>query len=419
MLHRITPVLRKALVYATFAIGAAAASMSTDSPLVARVSAQEPVQRPIPGGIVRMQGDPESASIQGGGLVGNMTYHRGPVQHAQKIFTIFWQGNGTPFPSGYQTTINQFVRDLSVTPYYGIASQYGDSTAKINPALTFGGTWLDATNALPNAALSSVDLLAEVNRAKAANGWTNDANTYFQIYTPAGIGSTFSGICGLHYFFNPAFGQILYPQPGCFPSAPYPNDSVNDAAINISAHEIIETVTDPQGNGWFFQNSSGEIGDLCAWMFGARAGDGSNVVMNGHPYILQMEWSNAISGCTLISTLPSATITANSSGGPLTLHAGNSLQLAIGADGGLPGFANPSDVYVGVSSPLGLLWLGSGGFTTTATALYHGALASFGPAPLFTIANVSVLPSGSYSWFLIVTGAGGTVADVVQTNIHP
>jgi hypothetical protein len=206
MLHRVTPLLRKALVSATLAIGAAGASMSTDL-LVARVSAQEQPRAPIPGGIVRMQGDPDSVSIQGAPAVGNMTYHGGPVQHTQKIFTIFWQGNGTPFPSGYQTTINQFVRDLSFTPYYGIGSQYGDAIAKINPTLTFGGTWLDTTNVLPNAALSSEDLLAEVNRAKAANGWTNDANTYFQIYTPAGIGSAFSGICGLHYFFNPAFGR--------------------------------------------------------------------------------------------------------------------------------------------------------------------------------------------------------------------
>jgi len=136
---------------------------------------------------------------------------------------------------------------------------------------------------------------------------------------------------------------------------------------------------------------------MLTWIFGTRAGDGSNVVMHGHPYIVQMEWSNAISGCTLTSTQPSATITANGSGGPLALHAGNSLQLAIAADGGTPGFANPSDVYVGTSSPVGLLSLGPCGFTTTATALYHGPLATFGPAPLFTIPNVSVLPSGTYS----------------------
>jgi hypothetical protein len=420
MVHRVTPVVRKAFIYATLVIGAAGPWMSTGLPLIAQVSAQAPGGTPIPGGIVRMHGDPESVSIQSGGAVGNMTYHGGPVQHTQKVFTIFWQGSSTPFPAGYQTTINQFVQDLSLSPYYGIAGQYGDSNGEVSPMLTFGGTWLDTTNALPHAAVSFADLTAEVNRAKAANGWSSDANSYFQVYTPSGFSSSASaGICGLHYFANPAVGQILYPQPGCFPGAPYPNADVADAAINISAHEIIETVTDPLGNGWFFQSSAGEIGDLCAWIFGTRAGDGSNVVMNGHPYIVQMEWSNAISGCTLTSTQPSATITANGSGGPLTLHAGDALQVAIAADGGTPGFTNPSDVYVGVSAPFGVLFLGPGGFTTTTTALYHGAVPTFGPAPLFTIPNVSSLPSGTYSWFVVVMGAGGTVFDIVQTNIQP
>ena len=91
MWHRIAPVFRKAIIYATLVIGAAGALMSTDLPLVARLSAQEQPSAPIPGGIGRMQGDPER-SIQGAGAAGKMTYHGGPVQHTQKIFTIFWQG---------------------------------------------------------------------------------------------------------------------------------------------------------------------------------------------------------------------------------------------------------------------------------------------------------------------------------------
>jgi hypothetical protein len=141
--------------------------------------------------------------------------------------------------------------------------------------------------------------------------------------------------------------------------------------------------------------------------------------MNGHPYVVQMEWSNAISGCTMTSVLPSVTITANGQGGPLTLHAGSPLQLVIAGDGGTAGFANPSDVYIGMSSPLGRLWLGAGGFTTTATAFYHGPLPTFRPTALLTLPNVSMLPFGTYSWFIIITGSSGSVFDVVQTTIQP
>jgi len=229
-----------------------------------------------------------------------MTYHNGPVQHTQKIFTVFWFPTGNTIPAGYQTTINQFVQDLNGTPYYTIASQYSDTTGNIDTAVLYGGTWLDTTNAFPSSTLSYSDLLAEINRAKVANGWTSDANTYFQVYTPTGIGTTLgSNFCGLHWFANPAIGQILFPQSGCFPGPPYPNNQVVDSAINTSAHEIMETVTDPQGNAWFLGDASGEIGDLCNFNFGSRAIDGSNVTLSGHPYIIQTEWSNAGSACRL------------------------------------------------------------------------------------------------------------------------
>jgi hypothetical protein len=106
--------------------------------------------------------------------------------------------------------------------------------------------------------------------------------------------------------------------------------------------------------------------------------------------------------------LSSTTVTANGQDGPLTLHAGSPLHIAIAANGGTAGFANPSDVYLVVSAPFGLLWLDSSGFTTTATPLNLGPLANFGPTTFLSVSNVSSLPSGTYSWFIVVTGASGT-----------
>jgi hypothetical protein len=263
-----------------------------------------------------MENDQTSRAVLAGASVGNMTYHGGPVQHTQKVFTIFWNPTVTAFPAGYQTTINQFVQDLNRTSYYAIASQYGDGAGTISTVVSLGGTWLDTVNPLPRTALTFSDLANEVSRAIAAKGWTSDANSYFQIYTPSGISNgDASNICGLHYGSNPAFGQILFPQPGCFESSPWPNGQTVDAAINTSAHEIMETVTDPLGDAWYFMNGSGEIGDLCNFMFGGRATDGSNVNLNGHKYIVQQQWSNAISGCALsYSDVPMATTLLSPSG---------------------------------------------------------------------------------------------------------
>ena len=102
---------------------------------------------------------------------------------------------------------------------------------------------------------------------------------------------------------SPPVGLALYPWSNgtgsCYPGGAYPNGAATDAVISVTAHEILETVTDPFGNGWFHLNTGGEIGDLCAWNFGTRAGDGSNVTMNGRKYLIQREWSNVLNGCAL------------------------------------------------------------------------------------------------------------------------
>src|SRR5206468_2530503 len=107
----------------------------------------------------------------------------------QKIYTIFWSPGGNSFPANYQTTINQFVQDLSGSTFYGIASQYDDWTGVISTSASLGGTWLDTTNPYPHSPLTRDDILAEVKRAKSANSWANDDNAYFQVFTSSGIGS--------------------------------------------------------------------------------------------------------------------------------------------------------------------------------------------------------------------------------------
>jgi hypothetical protein len=253
-----------------------------------------------PRGAGQLGMDPARGTGRGGAAATNLTYHGGPVQHTQKIYTIFWNPTNNPFPSNYQTTINQFVQDLNGGVYYGIASQYNDSVGRISTDVLYGGTWLDAVNSIPETSLTYSDLLVEVKRAMSANGWTSDANTYFQVYTPSGYGTSLgTNYCGVHWFANPAVGQIVLQPANCAASGPWPNNQIVDAAIDFSAHEIMETATDPLGNAWYSVDSSGEIGDLCVFVFGPRAADGSNITLNGNRYVIQQEWSNANSGCVI------------------------------------------------------------------------------------------------------------------------
>jgi hypothetical protein len=247
--------------------------------------------------VVNARGAPSSALTNG---ASDLTYHNGTVQHDQKVFTVFWNPTSTPFPAGYEATINQFIADLDNSDYYGIASQYADGNGNVSRQISFGGTWTDTTTPFPETNLTWQDLRNEVNLALAATGWPLDSNSYVQIFTGTGVGSAQgANLCGVHWTAPVPMGQIMFPRAGCQPSGPTPNELFADSAINISAHEILETLTDPSDGGWYRHDTTGEIADLCAWTFGSRGADGGNVALNGHRYLVQMAWSNASSSCTL------------------------------------------------------------------------------------------------------------------------
>ena len=242
---------------------------------------------------------------------GNMTNHGGTVQHGQKVYTIFWSSSTNSFPSGYQATINQFVQDLNGSTYYATATQYGDNLHNISPLVSFGGTWLDSSGSFGGAVPTTTAVINEVGAALAANSWAIDQNSFFLVYTPAGLTNGI-GACGYHANSGLVpFGLIPFPTAAgsgtCLSySFPWPNGQVIDSAISTSAHEIAETVTDPFGNAWSLLTPQyGEIGDLCVYQTGPRNSSGADLILNGHGYLVQMLWSNAASGCVIGSVIPS------------------------------------------------------------------------------------------------------------------
>ena len=72
-----------------------------------------------------------------------------------------------------------------------------------------------------------------------------------------------------------------------------------DAMASIIAHELAETVTDPDLNAWF--DSRGyENADKCAWTYGATQttsnGAKYNVTFGSLNWLLQQNWVNASGG---------------------------------------------------------------------------------------------------------------------------
>lgn len=269
----------------------------------------------------------------------NLTYNGGPVMPTTVTYTIFWAPANHPIDSNYQALINRFFADVGGSSLYNIMTQYYDNSGHIQNSSTFGGTWVDTTP-YPHAGnlvdpLKDEDIHASVLRAFVAKGWSPAANHLFLVYTAPGMTECFDNwnctpgtlatqFCAYHSHFVQNTQTVIYAfvpyvetwgVTNCRSFTQSPNSNIAaDATISMMSHELFEATTDPlispEGVAWYDfkcddKTGCGEVADKCEYRYGTIAADGRNVTLNGHPYIVQLEWSNAsftgasYSGCVL------------------------------------------------------------------------------------------------------------------------
>ena len=275
----------------------------------------------------------------------------GPVN----VHLVFWLPEGYHFnpdaptdegDAAYQRTIEQFMRDLDGSAYYNIISQYYNGVFGYSPnRLTVyshvetrpfppiaGGL---CRSAFPDAELCQSDVESAVqffwekhnlaNRFSPLPGGGFSSNVLTDVmlvYTPAEVqvctedvlfcsGDYFAGY-NHHIKYRSDSGDLIFapyavmPMNPLAPSAPSPspNGRYVDPVISTSAHEMFEKITDPIGFGWLSTEQSsagaGQIGNFCRYLFGPIIDPqtGANMVLNGHPYLVQYMFSNAQGGCT-------------------------------------------------------------------------------------------------------------------------
>jgi hypothetical protein len=283
-------------------------------------------------------------------------YHGGLVMHTFTAYLIFWLPKGYSFEPGtggddarYQALITQYFRDIGETPYYGLLTQYFDYRGPVQNTVTLGGVYNDingyqhctplggdchAAAATQSDPLTDDDVAAEVGRALKNNpDWHIGSDTEFFVYTGAGVeecaGAKLSADCTFkdhdHSFcaYHTAAASSLASVPTLYAFVPDPashqngcalgsspnGDVIADSAIDFSAHEQFESVTNPvqlsdKTGAWFDDTqrttgrNEGEIADKCADNFGRIASDGGNITLaNGHRYLVQAMWSNSAGGC--------------------------------------------------------------------------------------------------------------------------
>ena len=232
----------------------------------------------------------------------NLTYHGGPVMHANRVYSIFW-GPTNAWDNGYVSTIGSYFGDVAhdsgaSSNVYFSDTQYSDGSGSIAYSVIKGGTYLDTrsypangcTDQATTICLSDAQLQGEVQSAMAANGWTavgaDGVQNLFAVFTPKGVGScagsscAYSTYCAYHSWIGGGNNAILYAnQPYAVQnyriytcdSGQRPNGVTADATLNLVSHEHNEAITDEQGSAWY-DNKGSENGDKCAWNFGTTSG---------------------------------------------------------------------------------------------------------------------------------------------------
>ncbi len=261
-----------------------------------------------------------------------LRYHGGPVMQAQEVsYAIFWEPSGWTVSSTYNSLIERWFGDVGGSVLYNNNTQYyqvvsGTRQHIVNKS-SLGAAWIDTAaypasgctdTITPKECLTDAQIQAEVTHAISVNGWTAGLNHEFFVFTAKNVGScfdsssttcAFSYYCAYHGNYTSGGSPVIYanmPYTGtdltaCGVSTTPNNDIDADSTINVTSHEQMESVTDPEPNSAWADSSGAEIGDKCAWMFGSLTLDGNkaNVQFNGHFYIVQQEFDNKVDGCVL------------------------------------------------------------------------------------------------------------------------
>jgi Phosphate-induced protein 1 conserved region len=244
--------------------------------------------------------------VRGSGI----NYHNGPVLLGTTNVYYIWYGN---WSTSAQSILTSLASSIGGSPYFNINTTYYSTNTGSKKFVTNAVHYAGATgdNYSHGTALSDSGVKAVVSSAIANGQLPKDTNAVYFVLTSADVNET-SGFCtqycGWHTHGTISGSDIKYSfvgNPARCPSActngtTPPNGDVGaDGAASIIAHELEETVTDPDLNAWY-DSRGAENADKCAWTFGTiyttSNGGRANINLGGDDYLIQRNWVNAGKG---------------------------------------------------------------------------------------------------------------------------
>jgi hypothetical protein len=281
-----------------------------------------------------------------------MTASTGPLT----VVPIFWDPAGYPMSSAYKSILTSYLADVAKASgksqnVYSVANEYSGNNGQIHYNIKLGpvlndtnpitsgctleandqtGIYADGTGY--SACVDDAQLQGEINSLVAANGLPRDLTHIYVIYTPKAVESCFlpgettdpsdgqfctinhqptAAYCAYHSNLanlpSVPYANLSYPiyqspvgftcgTDARFPVIESPNGNPDaDTEISPTSHEIIEAITDPDGETGWLDSTGNEIGDDCAYIYGRTRGPAGgyfNQVINGGKFITQEEFSN-------------------------------------------------------------------------------------------------------------------------------
>jgi hypothetical protein len=231
-----------------------------------------------------------------------LTYRGGPVLAHVKVNTVYW-GSNVAFSGTGTQSLDAFYTAVVQSAYYDWLIEYKTASQPMVGRGTFGAQYMytaGKTGSITDANIqTALGTLIDGGKVPAP-----DADTLYAIHFAPGIDITMSDgsascqvFCAYHGSFAHGGKNVYYsvnPDQGGACAGGCGNDaSTFNNTTSVASHELVEATTDAdvgQNNLAWYNDSQGEIGDICNAQQGTTTG-------NGRSYVIQLEFSNAANNC--------------------------------------------------------------------------------------------------------------------------
>ncbi|HEV2989020.1 MAG TPA: hypothetical protein VG759_11315, partial [Candidatus Angelobacter sp.] len=270
-------------------------------------------------------GQPQAPQPDVTTLGNGINYNGGRVMPGPHNVYFIWYGNW----NGNSATalLPAFISGLNGSAYFNTNTTYGDNSSNITNTISMVGQSLD--NYSQKLLLTDDGLKSVVSSKLLSGSLPTDANGIYFVLSSADVDQNSSDPkigrfcvknCGFHNHALMNGADIKYAFVGNPDRCPLscerqqsnsPNGNPGaDAMASTIAHELNETVTDPDLNAWF-DSFGQEVGDKCNnplsfdFTFGptftTSNGSQANMILNGKNFLVQQNWVNGGGGFCAMS----------------------------------------------------------------------------------------------------------------------